>query len=58
MLDYHLHLWPHEDPTTWLSLEQIAEYCEMAASHGVTEVAITEHLYRFTQATDMVGVAV
>ena len=55
MLDYHLHLWPHEDPTTWLSLEQIAEYCEMAASHGVTEVAITEHLYRFTQATDMVG---
>lgn len=55
MLDYHLHLWPHEDPTSWLSLEQIAAYCDVAANHGVHEVAITEHLYRFTQATDLVG---
>jgi histidinol-phosphatase (PHP family) len=55
VLDYHLHLWPHEDATTWLSLEQIADYCDEAARHGVVEVAITEHLYRFTQATDLVG---
>ena len=50
MLDYHLHLWPHEDATTWLSLDQVAEYCETAAAQGVTQLALTEHLHRFTQA--------
>jgi histidinol-phosphatase (PHP family) len=55
MLDYHLHLWPHSEATTWLSLEQIAEYCETAAAQGVTQLALTEHLHRFTQATDVVG---
>jgi histidinol-phosphatase (PHP family) len=55
MLDYHLHLWPHERATTWLSLDQVAEYCERAAAHGVTQLALTEHLHRFTQAIDVVG---
>jgi|SRR6516165_5764297 len=55
MLDYHLHLWPHEEATTWLSLDQVAEYCELAAAAGVTEVALTEHVHRFTQAADLVG---
>ena len=55
MLDYHLHLWPHEDATTWLRLDQIAEYCELAARQGVTQLALTEHLHRFTQAADVVG---
>jgi histidinol-phosphatase (PHP family) len=55
MLDYHLHLWPHEDAETWLSIDQIADYCDEAAKHGVVEVALTEHLHRFTQATDIVG---
>jgi len=55
MLDYHLHLWPHEEATTWLRLDQIAEYCELAAAQGVTQLALTEHLHRFTQATDVVG---
>jgi histidinol-phosphatase (PHP family) len=55
VLDYHLHLWPHEESTTWLSLDQVAEYCELAAAHGVTQLALTEHLHRFTQATDVVG---
>jgi histidinol-phosphatase (PHP family) len=55
MLDYHLHLWPHESSTTWLSLDQIADYCEMAAQQGVTQLAMTEHLHRFTQAADLVG---
>jgi histidinol-phosphatase (PHP family) len=53
--DYHLHLWPHEDAETWLSIDQIADYCEEAARHGVTEVALTEHLHRFTQVSDIVG---
>ncbi len=55
MLDYHLHLWPHGDSDTWLSVDQIADYCEHAAAHGVTEIAITEHLFRFRQAADVVG---
>ena len=55
MIDYHLHLWPHETPETWLSIDQLAEYCEHAAAHGVQELAVTEHLYRFRQAVDVVG---
>jgi histidinol-phosphatase (PHP family) len=55
MLDYHLHLWPHEEADTWLSLEQLADYCEHAAAEGVTEIAITEHFPRFRQAADVVG---
>jgi histidinol-phosphatase (PHP family) len=55
MLDYHLHLWPHETPDTWLSIDQLADYCEQAKREGVEELAITEHLYRFHQATDIVG---
>ena len=55
MLDYHLHLWPHEDATTWLRLDQVAEYCELAQAEGVTQLALTEHLHRFTQAKDVVG---
>jgi histidinol-phosphatase (PHP family) len=55
MLDYHLHLWPHEDATTWLELGQVAQYCELASAKGVTQLALTEHLHRFTQAADVVG---
>jgi histidinol-phosphatase (PHP family) len=50
LLDYHLHLWPHTDSDAPLRLEQIAAYCERAAAAGVVEVALTEHLFRFTQA--------
>lgn len=55
MLDYHLHLWPHDQSSTPLRLEQIAAYCERARSAGVVEVAVTEHLFRFEQATDLLG---
>ena len=55
MLDYHLHLWPHESSETWFSVDQLGEYCERAAANGVTELAITEHFYRFHQTVDVVG---
>ncbi|HEY3941875.1 MAG TPA: PHP domain-containing protein [Acidimicrobiales bacterium] len=55
MLDYHLHLWPHDERETPLGLEQIAAYCERAAAAGVVEVALTEHLFRFTQASTLLG---
>ncbi|MGH9017435.1 MAG: PHP domain-containing protein, partial [Acidimicrobiales bacterium] len=50
MLDYHLHLWPHGQRDTAPSLDQVAAYCDRAAAAGVTEIALTEHLFRFRQA--------
>ncbi|HUY22024.1 MAG TPA: histidinol-phosphatase [Acidimicrobiales bacterium] len=50
MLDYHLHLWPHGQRDTAPTLEQVADYCERARSVGVGEIALTEHLFRFSQA--------
>lgn len=55
MLDYHLHLWPHGQPSAAPRLEELAAYCERAAAAGVTEIALTEHLFRFTQADDVLG---
>ena len=54
MLDYHLHLWPHSEREAPLDLDQIAAYCERAQAHGVVEVALTEHLFRFRQATSLI----
>ena len=55
MLDYHLHLWPHEDSSVWYRLDQIAQYCEAAAAAGVGELALTEHAHRFVDVIDVVG---
>src|ERR1039458_9891966 len=52
VLDYHLHLWPHEESDVALNLDQIAEYCAVASAAGIEEVALTEHLFRFTVARD------
>ena len=50
MLDYHLHLWPHGTRASQPTLDELAAYCERAGSAGVTEIALTEHLFRFKQA--------
>jgi histidinol-phosphatase (PHP family) len=55
VLDYHLHLWPHSEQAGPLRLEQLAAYCEKAQAAGVTELAVTEHLFRFRQAEALVG---
>jgi histidinol-phosphatase (PHP family) len=55
VLDYHLHLWPHSERDTPLTLEQLAQYCERAQAAGVTELAVTEHLFRFRQAESLLG---
>ncbi len=55
MLDYHLHLWPHGQRDAETTVEQVAAYCERATAAGVTEIAVTEHLFRFTQARDRLG---
>jgi histidinol-phosphatase (PHP family) len=50
VLDYHLHLWPHGQRDTAPTLEQVGDYCARAQTVGVTEIALTEHLFRFAQA--------
>ena len=55
MLDYHLHLWPHDERATPLTLEQLQAYCEKAQAAGVKELAVTEHLFRFRQAEALLG---
>jgi len=55
LLDYHLHLWPHGEPDSTVTIEQIAAYCEGAAAAGVSEIAVTEHLFRFAQADAVLG---
>jgi histidinol-phosphatase (PHP family) len=53
VLDYHLHLWPHGQRDVGPTLDQVAAYCEKAQNQGVTEIALTEHLFRFRQADDL-----
>jgi histidinol-phosphatase (PHP family) len=55
VLDYHLHLWPHSEHETPLQIEQLADYCVRAQAAGVTELAVTEHLFRFRQADALLG---
>lgn len=57
MLDYHVHLWPHEDraDSEELRIARLAAYCERAAGAGVREIAVTEHLFRFVEARELVG---
>jgi histidinol-phosphatase (PHP family) len=55
VIDYHLHLWPHSESSVWFKLDQIAAYCEEAAAHGVTELALTEHSHRFVDVMSTVG---
>jgi histidinol-phosphatase (PHP family) len=55
VLDYHLHLWPHSQADAETTVEQVTAYCTRAVEAGVTEIALTEHLFRFTQAKDLLG---
>lgn len=55
VLDYHLHLWPHGQRDTQPTVEHVAGYWERASAAGVTEIALTEHLFRFAQADRLLG---
>jgi len=50
VIDYHLHFWPHGLPSRAPTLDELAAYCDAARTMGVTEIALTEHLFRFVQA--------
>ncbi|MEE9417557.1 MAG: histidinol-phosphatase [Acidimicrobiales bacterium] len=49
MLDLHVHVWPHHPGTPTPTFEQLERYCEAAASKGISQIAITEHSYRFAR---------
>ncbi len=55
MLDYHLHLWPHGRRSEGETVDRLAAYCERAGAAGVSEIAVTEHLFRFSQADAVLG---
>ncbi len=55
VIDYHLHLWPHGQTSRQATVEELAAFCEKAALQGVDEIAVTEHLFRFTQADRVLG---
>mgnify|MGYP000228776240 CR=1 FL=1 len=60
MSDHHLHLHPHNEsgvahPPATYRPGLIEEYVEQAASVGVTELGFTEHLYRCTEAAEVLG---
>jgi len=55
VLDYHLHLWPHGERDSAVTTEQLAAYCRRAGAVGITEIAVTEHLFRFAQADAILG---
>src|ERR1700737_3974593 len=55
MIDYHLHLWPHGTRAVEATVEELAAYCEKAATEGVVELAMTEHLFRFRQTDALLG---
>ncbi|MCP5034129.1 MAG: PHP domain-containing protein [Actinomycetia bacterium] len=49
MIDFHLHLWPHDLGTPQPTFELLERYCERAAEAGIDQIAVTEHSYRFTR---------
>lgn len=52
MIDCHTHLQPHgEQPP--MTRERIDRYVAVAAERGVRALAITEHLFRFREAFDL-----
>jgi histidinol-phosphatase (PHP family) len=53
MIDYHLHLWPHGQKSEDVTLELLTNYCDKAKKSGINQIAITEHLFRFVQADNI-----
>ena len=56
LTDYHLHLRPDEDGTTferYFTAENVERYRAAAAAVGIEELGVSEHVYRFRQALDL-----
>jgi histidinol-phosphatase (PHP family) len=56
LTDYHLHLRPDEEGTTFdrfFTTENVDRYRAAAAEAGIEELGVSEHVYRFRQALDL-----
>ncbi|HEX4305318.1 MAG TPA: histidinol-phosphatase HisJ family protein [Solirubrobacterales bacterium] len=56
LTDYHLHLRPDEEGTTfdrYFTTENVERYRAAAAEAGIEELGVSEHVYRFRQALDL-----
>jgi histidinol-phosphatase (PHP family) len=56
LTDYHLHLRPDEEGTTfdrYFTAENVERYRAAAAAAGIEELGVSEHVYRFRQALDL-----
>jgi histidinol-phosphatase (PHP family) len=56
LTDYHLHLRPDEDGTTferYFTAENVDRYLAAARERGIEELGVSEHVYRFRQALDL-----
>jgi histidinol-phosphatase (PHP family) len=54
--DYHVHLRPDGNPSAasdYFTAANVARYREAAASRGIAELGVSEHVYRFRQALDV-----
>ncbi|MBS1845872.1 MAG: histidinol-phosphatase [Actinobacteria bacterium] len=56
LTDYHLHLRPDEEGTTfdrYFTAENVDRYRAAATERGIEELGVSEHVYRFRQALDL-----
>ncbi|HEY3435028.1 MAG TPA: histidinol-phosphatase [Solirubrobacterales bacterium] len=56
LTDYHLHLRPDEDGTTferYFTAENVDRYLAAAEAAGIEELGVSEHVYRFRAALDL-----
>ena len=56
LTDYHLHLRPDEEGTTFdrfFTTENVERYRAAATERGIEELGVSEHVYRFRQALDL-----
>jgi histidinol-phosphatase (PHP family) len=56
LTDYHVHLRPDAPDTTadrFFTTANAERYRVVAEEHGITELGVSEHVYRFTQALDV-----
>jgi histidinol-phosphatase (PHP family) len=55
LTDYHLHLRPDDtgDAERYFTLENVDRYLAAAEEHGIDELGVSEHVYRFTDALEI-----
>src|SRR5436190_19225087 len=56
LTDYHLHLRPDDLEATaaeYFTEENVDRYLAAAEEHGIAELGVSEHVYRFTQALEV-----